>query len=234
MRRILVVTAVLLALALGLEMSVTYLAQRGMEKALERQYNLNEGLRVRINSFPFIISLIKNRIRDLRLEWNGDLYLSTSQTTYPVFSSCVLRMNDVELDMSAILQGRLEIRSLSRSNSEFRIPLADLEPIIGGVSLFSYEDGTIGAEISQVKFKIEVYISGDNRLTFLPVLVSSGTSGKTGNIESYIKGLETTVSVEGFPMRFVLLAAWVEGDNLLVKVDVKEWEGYLDASIGSL
>lgn len=232
MRRILLALTVTLALALGLETAVTYLAQRGMEKALGRQYGLQDGLRVRINSFPLVVSLAKNRIRDLRLEWSGDLLLSSADFTYPISSHCELRMNDVGLNMAAILGGRLEIRSLSRLSSTFRIPLAALEPILGGVPCHCEADGSIGVEISGSIFKCKVYVSGEDRLTFRFSHMYTPTSGRVNESKPDIEGSEVTVAVEGFPMRFALLSASAEGDDLVVKVYVEEWEGYLDASIG--
>lgn len=234
LRRVLFALALTAALALSLEMAVTYLAQRGMEEALERQYGLHDGLRVRINSFPLIVSLAKNHIRDLRLEWTGDLCLSTEERSLPVPAVCDLRMNDVELDMAAVFGGRLEIRSLSRLSSVFRIPLAGLEPLLGGVATFSESEGMIGVDVSGLNLKYEVYISGEDRMTFRPHPVSKGMSGQTNESKPYIDSSEITVSVGGFPMRFALLSASVEGDQLSMKVVLEEWEGYLDASIGSL
>jgi len=234
LRRVLLILALVGVLALGLETAVTYLAQRGMEEALRRQYGLPEGLRARINSFPLVLSLARNRIRDLRLEWEGEASFRSAERSTTVPYGCQLRLCDMELDMPAVLRGRLEIRSLSRLLSSLSFELPDLCPLLGASLLSTDENGFIIARRGMEEVKYEVHVSGSRELEFRSLSASRNPSGSAGQDEPVIEGSSRVFALEGLPMEMTLLTAEVEGGKLSVRVKVDEWEGYLDASIDSL
>jgi hypothetical protein len=142
-------------------------------------------------------------------------------------------MCDVELDMPAVLRGRLELKSVSRLRSTLSFELADLGPLLGKTAPFSESDGLITVKDGTARVKYKVNVMGGQNLYFQPVSASTGTSEHAGEYEPVIEGSVNTFTMEGFPMEFYLLAASVEGDRLVIRIGVEEWEGYLDASISS-
>ncbi|MBC7254043.1 MAG: hypothetical protein H5T72_08755 [Actinobacteria bacterium] len=234
LRRVLLILAAIGALALGLETAVTYLVQRGMEEALKRQYGLPEDLRARINSFPLVLSLARNRIRDLRLEWAGEASFRSEEGSTSVPYGCELRLCDMELDMPAVLQGRLEIRSLSRLLSSLSFELPELCPLLGVSFISDDGSGFIIAGRGTEEVKYEVHVSGSREIEFRPLSSLMNSSGLPKNYEPVIEGLRKTFILEGFPLEITLLTVEVEEGKLSMRMRVDEWEGYLDASIDSL
>ncbi len=234
LRRIFLSLAVLGALALGLETAVTYLAQRGMERALKAQYRLDGDLKVGINSFPLAVSLARNRIRDLRLEWTGELLFRSEAGTVRVPCSCRVGMQDVELDMPAVIEGRLRIRSLSRLRSQVSLELAELGEVLGGGTAVPGENGAVLVSGGSRESEYEVYITGPKRLEFRCRNASTAGQGDALKSQSEVEVEGYGFDLEGLPLEFSLLKVGVDGGRLILNVSIKEWEGYLDASIDSL
>ncbi|MGQ9757635.1 MAG: LmeA family phospholipid-binding protein [Actinomycetota bacterium] len=224
LRKLLVILAILGAMVLGAETALTYLAQRGMEEAFEKQYGLEEDLRVAINSFPFIVSLARNHIRELRLEWRGEIHFVSGDVDHPLPCSLEISMQDVELDMPSVLRGRLVIRSLSYLSSRLLIGIADLVPLLGGgIAVPGGVEGSSYMATGEVDFEYKVEIYGDKSICFTPIMASTQAQRLPSKDQPSIEGMAKIYSLEGIPLRFSLLSAVLRGGFLDLKLDIKEW-----------
>lgn len=224
MRKLLIILAILGAMVLGAETSVTYLAQSGMEEALERQYGLEEDLRVAINSFPFIVSLARNHIREIRVKWGGEIYFVSGDVDHPLPCSLEIRMQDVELDMPSVLRGRLVIRSLSHLNSRLLIGIADLDPLLDGETAVPGDvEGSSYMAKGEIDFEYKVEIYGEKSICFTPIIASTQNRSMPSKDQPSIEGMAKVYSLEGIPLRFSLLSAVLSGGFLDLKLDIKEW-----------
>lgn len=227
LRKLLIILAILGAMALGVESALTYLAQRGMEEALERQYGLEEGLKVAINSFPFVVSLSRNHIRELRLEWEGEIHFVSGELDYSLPCSLEIRMQDVELDMPSVLRGRLVIRSLSHLRSRLLIAIAELDPLLGvGVAVPGSREGSSYTTTGGVVFEYKVEIYGENSVGFTPIISSTQAQRILAQGQPSIEGMAKIYNIEGIPLRFSLLSAVLRDGFLELNLDIKEWEEY--------
>lgn len=230
LRRVLFAACLLGVLVLGLETGLAYLSQRGMEEALERQYEWEDGLRVSINSFPLTVSLLRNHIRELRLDWSGEFSLASGESEHRLPCALDIRMYDVELDMPAILRGRLYIRSLSRVTARMEVRLVDLGPLLGGkVYLPADPDGCIYVLREGNEYKYQVKVKNYEELCFIYEGISTLGSGLSSEPEGLVKGFNECFQLKGLPVRFSLLTVEVDGDSLVMTLRVEEWRDYLNA-----
>ena len=132
MRKLLFSVIILVALLLGAEVGITLLSQHGMEKALSAQYELPSNLEVSINSFPYLISLFRNRLGELQLNWQGELQYGVDEGAAANLPyTCRVNLYDVELNMPSLLTGKLEIRDISRLKALIYLETADINEALG-------------------------------------------------------------------------------------------------------
>ena len=225
MRKILFSIVTLLALLLAVEVGLTLLSQHGMERALRSQYELPPSLEVNINSFPYLLSLARNHMGEVRMSWKGDLQYEVvdgALESIPYEGS--VELYDVELDMPSLLTGRLEMKHISRQEATISIDLESLNQALAtsGCSL-ELENERLYARFGGRKTRCMVKVSGDNSLEIAPYDAFSDSSG---SYQDYDVGLETVI-FEGLPMESILLNASTKPDMVVLEISIPMWEGYL-------
>ncbi len=227
MRKLLFVAITLLALLLAAEVGVTLLSQYGMERALRSQYDLPPNLEVNINSFPYLLSLGRNHLGELQLDWEGEVEYSVEEGALEsMLYTCRVNLYDVELKMASLLTGKLEIRDISRLKAVIGIDLSDLNQALalpgGG---FFVEDGRLYAAVEGKKTQYKVKASGENTLAIEPADSSSGTTGSQADLDVTVE----TVELSGLPMDCELDAARMDGERIMIEISIPSWEGYLQS-----
>lgn len=229
MRKILFALVLLLALLLAAEMVVTFLSQRGMEKAISSQYELPSSLKVSINSFPLILSLARNHMGELRLAWEGNLscQCGEGEEMKPAYSAQV-NLYDVELEMPSLLGGRLEIREISRIKAEIFLDETSINEIAGDyIGPVLIDDGDIYfvQDGEKVRYKVKVL---DNRtLSFYPHSGYTGDSGSHDEAHPTLESGMTEVRLEGLPLDSRLEKASSDRGMLILEISIPMWEGYM-------
>ncbi|MDD3717098.1 MAG: DUF2993 domain-containing protein [Actinomycetota bacterium] len=225
MRKILFSLVLLLALLLAAEVGVTLLSQHGMERALRSQYDLPTSLESSINSFPFLVSLARNHMSEVRLSWSGDLQYQAGEGAVEnlVYLGSVV-LYDVELNVSSLLKGKLEIRHVSRQKAAISIDAEGLGRACGlrQGALFIAND-MIFVEIDGEKTQYKVKVSGDHSLTLEPYGASSVGTGLGSNPYAEVK----TIVFDALPLGATLLNASVNRDRVQIEMSIPMWEGYL-------
>lgn len=234
LRRILFSLVFLVALALGLEIALTYLSQRGMEKALCSQYGIPGDLEVRINSFPFIMSLVRNHLGEIQLNWRGEMHGSFRERDVHFSYLCSVNLYDVELRMPSVLRGRLEIESLSRIRARLIVGLEDLKEIFGGDVRLPSAGDTIEVHKNGDIFKYKVQVWGSKTLRFHPDDTSTSRASTPYNYEAGVKDCGIELILSEFPIDFSLRKASATDERLVLEISIKCWEGYLNSSINDL
>jgi len=229
LRKILFTLVILLAMLLAAEMVVTFLSQRGMEKAISSQYEMPSSLKVSINSFPLILSLARNHIGEIRLAWEGDFSCQCAEGEEAELAySAQVNLYDVELEMPSLLGGRLEIREISRIKAEIFLVETSINEFAGDyIGPVLIDDGDIYfiQDGEKVRYKVKVL---DNRtLSFYP------HSGYISDSESYdeahptLESGTTEVRLEGLPLDSRLVKASSDRGMLILEISIPMWEGYM-------
>jgi len=232
-RKILFGLVFLLVLLLAAEMLVTFLSQRGVEKALSSQYGLPSSLEASINSFPLILSLARNHIGELRLTWRGNLNCfreegSGEEVETRLAYSARVNLYDVELEMTSLMTGKLVIRELSRVEARIFLEEDAINEILGedrgplyidGDEIYSINDG------EKTLYKVEV--TGDNTLTFHPDFIYMDDSASNQDAYSSLERCMEEVRLEGLPLNSRLKTAGSEGGRVVLKLYLPLWEGYI-------
>lgn len=225
MRKILFSLVALLALLLAVEVGVTLLSQHGMERALRSQYDLPSNLETNISSFPYLLSLVRNHMNEVRLAWCGDLpYQAVEGSVENISYEGVVSLYDVELSVPSLLRGRLEIRHVSRQKAAIWL---DVESLSGAFGMsggeMTIENGSIYLVSAGGKTKYRVKVTGDYTLSMEPYDTSMTGTGLYSNPDRGVK----TVVFHSLPLGAVLLNASVSGGRVLVEISIPMWEGYL-------
>lgn len=225
MRKIIFSVIFLLALLLLAEVGVTLLSQRGMERALRSQYELPDSLEVSINSFPYIVSLARNHLAEVRLEWSDKLmYQAGEGVLESVDYGGRVSLYDVELNMPSLLTGKLEMRHISRQNSRFFIEIEALNLILG------LPQGSLKAENDRLylsahgkKAQYKVKVAGDNAIVVEPYLGYMAGTASGIYPDPSLEAIELT----SLPMGAVLLNACINSGRVEIEISIPMWEGYL-------
>lgn len=225
MRRILYTLAAVAALLLAAEVGVTLVSQYGMERALRSQYELPGNLEVSINSFPFLVSLARNHVSELRLDWQGEVkYQAAEGMLDGLPCRGGVSLYDVELDMPALLTGRLELKRILRQEAELSFSLADLGTAVG------LQDGDLTVENAVLcaagggeKTQYEVKVAGDSALVLSPRNAYTPPAGSWSDPEEGVK----SIVFHSLPMGARLLNASLNGERVYVEISIPWWEGYL-------
>ena len=229
MRKMLFGLIVLLALLLAAEVGVTLLSQRGMERAMRSQYGLPPSLEVAINSFPFLVSLARNHLGELQLSWEGELVSRTEEgeEANPPYQGKV-NLYDVELNMPALLRGRLEIRSISRSEACFFLDQESLGAAFGlDRGFLSFHNGGVFATFEGRRVEYEVEIVGDDTVALNPVSGSINDADMPHGPQPVIQPPRLRATFEGLPLGAALQSASLHGDRMAMRVSIPMWEGYM-------
>lgn len=225
MRKILFSLVALLALLLAVEVGVTLLSQHGMERALRSQYDLPSDLETNISSFPYLLSLARNHINEVRLAWRGELpYQAAEGSIENMPYEGVVSLCDVELNVPSLLRGKLEIRHVSRQKAAIWLEVEGLTGAYGmSEGEMSVENGSIYVVSASGKTKYRVKVTGDDTLSLEPYETSMTGTGLYSNPDYGVK----TVTFHALPLGAVLLNASVSGGRVLVEISIPMWEGYL-------
>jgi LmeA-like phospholipid-binding len=225
MRKLIFSVVIIVTLLLVAEIGVTLLSQKGMERALRNQYGLPPSLEVSINSFPFIVSLIRNHLGELALNWEDVLEYSAEEGVgeYVEYTAMV-NLYDVELNMPSLLSGKLEVREISRARARLILDADAISSImalegtkisIEGDRMFLEEDGI------RTQYKVKVV---DLRTLILePYAHSIGDKGYEENPYPPIK----TIEISRLPMNGTLVMASINEGKVLVEISIPGWEGYM-------
>lgn len=226
MRKLIFALIAVVALLFFLEIGVTLLSQKGMERALRSQYDLPDSLEVSINSFPFIVSLARNHLGELTLDWEGELECTAEEGTAPLVPyQARVDLYDVELNMPSLLTGRLELREISRVKAFIFLDvkslnevfsLQDIELAVEGDELY----GTTGGGEKAI-YKVKVTDADTVTLTAEPASTSGEGFEKNPHVE--VK----TMRILSLPMGARLQTASVDRGRLRLAISIPSWEGYL-------
>jgi hypothetical protein len=225
MRKILFSVIILVALLLAAEVGITLLSQHGMEKALSAQYELPPSLEVSINSFPYLVSLARNHLSELQLNWNGAVQYQVEEgTAANIPYTGRVNLYDVELNMASLLTGKLEIRKISRLKAFIYLDTAELNAALGMVAqAFFVEDDKIFLMSEGKKTQYRVKVTDESTIALMPFTVSMTSEGLPSNGQSLIK----TVRFNDLPMGSKLSLASIDGDRVVLEISIPMWEGYL-------
>ncbi|MBC7247741.1 MAG: DUF2993 domain-containing protein [Actinobacteria bacterium] len=231
MRRVLYLLVTLLALALLAEVALTVLVQRGMERALARRYGLPDDLEVAVGAFPFLVSLARERIGELRLSWRGECLLSHAGGESAVTYHCVAYLYDVEVSFASLLRGDLQMRSLSRVDAHLDIPLTEAATLLGVDDVTVTGDGGLlvtSAEGGERRYGVRVI--GDDGIAFSTDIDSGGPGGVSSEPVPQAQGGEPNFRLSGLPMEAKAVSATIDGDRIVIEISIPEWVSYLEYS----
>ena len=225
MRKILFSVIVLLALLLAAEVGVTLLSQKGLERAMRSQYELPESLEVSINSFPFLLSLARNHLAELRFSWEGEIeYMVEEGMLASMPYSGWISIYDVELNMPSLLRGRLEVRDVSRLEGAIT---AEVSSINDGIGIteggFYVEDGRLYAGEGNEKTRFKVKVLDSRTVAIGPYNAYTGTEGTGTKPDSQVY----TVTINALPFGAELKNASLDDANVVLEISIPMWEGYL-------
>ena len=225
MRKILFTIVTLLILLLAVEVGMTLLSQHGMERALRSQYELPPSLEVNINSFPYLLSLARNHMGEVRMSWKGGLQYEVDDGALESMPyEGTVDLYDVELDMPSLLRGRLEMRHISRQEATISIALESLNQALfmSGCSL-EIENDKLYAWLDGEKTRCMVKVCGDNSLEISPYGAFTDSSGSYQDSDVGVETLE----FDALPMGSILLNASTDRDTIVLEISIPMWEGYL-------
>jgi len=216
---------IILALLLAAEVGVTLLSQHGMERALRGQYELPDSLEVNINSFPYLVSLARNHLNELRLTWEGELdYQVEEGMLDSLHYSGSVSLYDVELNMPSLLTARLEIRDISRLKAAISLDISGLNEALGIVDgTLIVEDGRLYVSLAGEKTQCKVKVTAQDSITFEPNGYSMPSTGSASNVNAWVK----TLRIAEPPLGAELSNASVYGEDVVVEISIPMWEGYL-------
>jgi len=235
LRRLLFALVIVLALLLGAEITLTVLCQKGMVRALSRQYGLPGDLEASIGAFPFIVSLARNRLGELRLSWRGECRLATAGGEGGIPYRCTAYLYDVELSMSSLMRGSLRIDSLSRMQAHIELDAGEVTALLGmGAFSGALSTGCLETSREGILYQYEVKVSGMNELTFSPVDVSRSENGVASDNEPVVNGGGFRAALQSLPLDAKLKNASLQSEKLVLEASFPEWEGYLESSTVSL
>lgn len=235
MRRFLFMLVIVIGLLLGAEISLTFLTQKGMERALSRQYGLPPDVEASIGAFPFILSLARNHLGELRFSWHGECSLASAAGAGEVSYHCVAYLYDVELSMPSLMRGNLRIDSLSRMQAYLEMEAREITSLLH-VGIFSGtgDEGVIETLKDGIIYQYKVKVSGEHELSFAAVTEAwPGERGTTEN-KATVEGGVIRVELSGMPMEASLKKASLKGEKMELEISFPEWEGYLESSTLSL
>ncbi len=225
MRKILFGLVLLVAVLLVLEVGVTLLSQKGMERALRSQYGLPSSLEVSINSFPFLVSLARNHLGQLDLSWDGELEcMVEAGMSVPVAYSARASLYDVELSMPYLLGGKLAIKNISRVKANISL----IEEAINDIFLYlrqtyTIEDDRIFLVEDGSKIQYKVKVAGIDEISFEPLPGYTANENQDLNPNPKVK----TIKMHSLPMDARLQSASVSGGKVKIEISIPDWEGYL-------
>lgn len=238
MRRFLYVMVALLVLALVAEFTLTVLAQRGMKKSLSRRYGLPPDIDVAIGAFPFIISLARKHLGELRLSWDGECLLSHRGRESAVAYRCVVYLYDVEIDAASLMRGDMKLHSATRVEAYIELPMREVAAFLGIGDVASTEEGRLasaGVEDGEHPYELHyaVRVVGEDAIAFFDIGGKEGFAEDGAVSEGELDTEEMRVSIHGLPLKTKTKSASLEGEKLVVEISISEWEGYLNASTGT-
>jgi hypothetical protein len=229
LRKILFTLVILLAMLIAAEMVVTFLSQRGMEKAISSQYELPSSMKVSINSFPLIISLARNHMGEIRLTWEGEIDCQFGEGEEEQLAyNAQVDLYDVELEMTSLLGGRLEIREISRIKAVFFLDESAVNEMVGDrIGPVLIDDGDIYFVHDGEKIRYKVEVSDDRTLIFYPHSDYTSDSGSSDESNPALEAGITEVVMEGLPLDSRLEKASSDRGLLIIEISIPMWEGYM-------
>jgi len=224
LRRILFTLAVLIALLLAVEVGLTMLSQRGLALALRGRYGLPRDLEARISSFPLLMSLARNHLAELQLSWSGTLTMVHDGSEEEIPCSGSARLYDIELDLSSLLMGKLELRSISRLEAALSLDREAVARMLErGKDEVTLEEGRVCLLEGGAKRKLRVKVVDENAVALEESAPSTGGSG-SGNV---YQPSVYTFDFNAVPLEAEFRTASVTGERLRIEISIPMWEGYL-------
>jgi len=230
LRKILFSAVLLLALLLAFEVGVTFLSERGFQKALKSQYGMPDSLKVSINSFPLTLSLIRNHLGQLRMTWEGQVNTITpsGQEENPTYFGQI-NLYDVELNMPALLRTRLEIRQISRIKAAIILTEESLNLALGIQNDdIIVADGEIFKANTNPKVQYKLKVLNGDTLSLEPLSGSIGDSDYLQNPQPALQASSATATFGTLPLDGRLQRASIEGDKAVIDMAIPIWEGYIE------
>jgi LmeA-like phospholipid-binding len=229
LRKLLFSLVFLLALLLAVEIGVTILSERGVEKVMSSQYGLPSNLKVSINSFPLTMSLVRNHLGEIRLSWEDELTFMSSngtETRAPYYGKVVVY--DVELNMTSLLKGHLEIRKISHLETSISFDESSINSAFGRENgSFKVEDGHIYEDYYGLKIQYKVKVVDGNTISIEPFLGSTNDEDSPENPQSVVHYASFTIRIPGLPLNAKLESVSSEGNRVILSISIPMWEGYL-------
>ncbi len=234
MRRLLYVLVLLAALLLGAEVALTFLSQWGMGRALSAQYGLPQDTEVRINSFPFLVSVMRNHLGEVRFYWNGILIFRKGFDEKHMAYEGEAILRDVGLSMSAVIRGKLEIESISSAKITVSLNMEDIAAFLdeGGRETGS-DDVTVAREADAGEDNYQVKVLDENHICLYPSKPSTLNLDEKPSDEAKDEGSGICLEISGLPLDGFLKTASLDGKKLILQLGVPLWFGYLDSSISN-
>ena len=225
MRKLVFGLIALLSLFLVVEIGVTLLSQKGMERALQAQYDLPSSLQVSINSFPFILSLARNHLAELEVSWEQELEYVVEEGMYArVPCGTVVDLYDVELNMTSLFGGKLDIRSISRMKAIMSFDAKAIADLFGlPEEEFVIQDDEFFRILDGEKYQYKIKVNGDSSLELSPYGRSTLDEGSSEKADSPVEIAEFT----SLPLGSSLKRASIDGGKVVIEISIPMWEGYL-------
>jgi hypothetical protein len=227
--KLIYVIVIALVLLLAAEMGVTLFAEHGAERVLQSQYGMPPNLKVSINSFPLLVSLMRNHLGEIRITWNDDLYMFSSlggETALPYLGQAVV--DDVELDMPSLLRGRLDIKKISRIKAVISVEEASINQVFGNQNMIiDIQDGSLFVTYKGLKIQYEVKVADDNSLAVTPFPASTNGGDSAINPQSEVQPPSLVIKAYALPLDSKVESVRLEGDKFIMGISIPMWEGYL-------
>ncbi len=229
MRKLIFSLVFLLALFLAVEIGVTVLSERGVEKVMRSQYGLPSNLKVSINSFPLTMSLIRNHLGEIRLSWEDNLRFMSSggmETSAPYYAQ--VAVYDVELNMPSLLKGRLDIRKISRIKTSISFDEVAINIAFGRENgSFKVEESHIYEIYNGVKIQYKVKVVDGNTISIKPFFGSTDDKESLTDPQSEVQYPSFLIKIPGLPLNARLESVSSEGNRVVLGISIPMWEGYL-------
>jgi hypothetical protein len=184
-----------------------------------------------VGAFPFLVSLARGRIGELRLSWWGECLLSHAGGESAVTYRCVAYLYDVEVSFPSLLRGDLQMRSLSRVDAHLELPLAEAAHLLGVRDVAVTGDGGfLATGADGVERRYGVRVMGDDGIAFSTDAALESPGGGSAGPVPQVEGGEIRLRLYGLPLEARAVSATVDGERMVIEVSIPEWEGYLVSS----
>jgi hypothetical protein len=229
-RRIVFALVVILALFLAFEVGAAALGEYALTRAVRREWDLPPSTGITIDSFPICVSLFRNRFRRVKVTWKDRLvFIDSGGGEREVDYSAAAVLYDVGLDLSSLFSGRPLLQDISFSETKFFIGEEGLADMLG-VPREDLEivEGEVRVRKAGLKSycKVEIDVIGDEGISVFYSQVSMNDED-SGYGEGCTDTSTLVLRAGSLPAGGRLKSAFVEGENIVLEVEVSAWRGYI-------